>query len=485
TTSMDYKAEEVAMQNNRAGNVDNISTSFSSLILDGKSYNDDVIAYEILSRLTVKELMRFKCVSKRWQWLIENDSHFIKLHLTRSKKRPSLFYVIPLSKYWRAQKPDIRYRGFDELLLTTDISYQGRGQNAEQSHTIRKTDIFCSDHFLPSLNGLICFFDQFEHAVCIYNVCSREVTPWIKSTLLIEEQEKHPGFEVFADRRYSFGFDPTTMEHKVICISSVSVEECHGDTDDDGDCDDNYEAFEVCEILTVGENKWRKIDQVPPFYTYRYRACACVNGSIYWMTGYLAYGDWRQDEDLGHIVAFDIRSEKFRTISIPLCIVDKRLNPNRYCHLDQLFVLEVDGRLAFLRRINPQFVQIRTFNAESSLYNKEIGHKIIIGAAEKSWVEDIIKLPFNWDRKEQRVEFYGVAGTDQIIIESYESSSRHMNTVSLYSYSFTRKSLMEIKISGIPSSIPEGCHTRLFMPFVESVIPVRMKITRRSTEEHE
>lgn len=128
------------------------------------------------------------------------------------------------------------------------------------------------------------------------------------------------------------------------------------------------------------------------------------------MTGYLTYGDWRKDKDLGHIVAFDIGSEKFRTISLPLCIVDKRLNPGRYCHLDDFFALEVDGRVAFLHRINPQFVQIRIFNEESSLYNKEIGNKITISTWEKSWTEDTIKLPFNWDRFDQHVEFYGVAG---------------------------------------------------------------------------
>ncbi|KAI3934830.1 hypothetical protein MKW92_053902, partial [Papaver armeniacum] len=57
TRRMDYEVEEVVRQNSRAGNVDNISNSFSSLILDVWSRNDDVIAYEILSRLTVKELM--------------------------------------------------------------------------------------------------------------------------------------------------------------------------------------------------------------------------------------------------------------------------------------------------------------------------------------------------------------------------------------------------------------------------------------------
>ncbi|KAI3989023.1 hypothetical protein MKX01_033059 [Papaver californicum] len=342
---MDYKVE-VVMQNIRAREVDDISNSISSLFLDFRRCDDDVIVYEILSRRTVKALMRFKCVSKRW-------------------------------------------------------------------HT-------------------------------------REVTPWIKSTLLIDEQEKNPGFDLYVDRNCSFGFDPITMEHKIISMSFVSMEEYDGDGEGGKD-------IAVCEVLTVGENTWRRIDEVPPVYEFGKQEWAtCINGSIYWMTDYLFLGDWRKDKDLGHIVAFDIGSEKFRTISLPNCIVDKLPNPKCYIHaLDRFFVLEVDGRVAFLRRINPQFVHIRIFNEESSLYSKERGNKITINPGEKSWTEDTIKLPFNWDRKEQRVEIYGVAGTDQIIIEFY----------------------------GDPSLVPEDCYTKLFIPFVESIIPVRKEITKRKTKE--
>lgn len=60
-----------------------------------------------------------------------------------------------------------------------------------------------------------------------------------------------------------------------------------------------------------------------------------------------------------------------------------------------------------------------------------------------------------------------------------------MKSASLYSYSYMKKSLMEIKVSGIPSSIPEGCCHKLFTPFVESVIPVQKKLTRRTAEELE
>ncbi|KAI3843561.1 hypothetical protein MKW98_011964, partial [Papaver atlanticum] len=61
----------------------------------GNIFCHEMIACEILSRLRVKSLMRFKCVCKHWKFLIEQDKHFIDLHLTHSKKRPCLLIQIP------------------------------------------------------------------------------------------------------------------------------------------------------------------------------------------------------------------------------------------------------------------------------------------------------------------------------------------------------------------------------------------------------
>ncbi|KAI3951233.1 hypothetical protein MKW92_050425, partial [Papaver armeniacum] len=45
---------------------------------------DEMVLCDILSRLPVKSLMRFKCVSKSWCSLIK-DPYFIDLHFSRSK----------------------------------------------------------------------------------------------------------------------------------------------------------------------------------------------------------------------------------------------------------------------------------------------------------------------------------------------------------------------------------------------------------------
>ncbi|XP_026377562.1 putative F-box protein At1g32420 [Papaver somniferum] len=183
---------------------------------DGTVGSDDILVCEILSRFPVKSLMRFKCVCKRWLQVIEDDSHFIDLHLYRSKTRPSLFYVLKDPRDWLKRK---RFTGRDEFFLTADLSPEG----IAYIHSIRRTNLFCYDQILGPINGLIFFVDKHKCSVCIYKIITREASPWIQSTVLLDEKEKHLELKTLGFRRptYKFGYDPTTKEHKVLCMWSI------------------------------------------------------------------------------------------------------------------------------------------------------------------------------------------------------------------------------------------------------------------------
>lgn len=95
--------------------------------------------------------LRFKCVSKTWLSLIEEDSNFADLHLERSKARPGLLMVIP-------PRRDLNnpYRVCCELLLTANLSKYGR--TAEIQSVGKEKFLSCDENHGP-VNGFICFVD--------------------------------------------------------------------------------------------------------------------------------------------------------------------------------------------------------------------------------------------------------------------------------------------------------------------------------------
>ncbi|KAI3964272.1 hypothetical protein MKW92_000398 [Papaver armeniacum] len=405
--------------------------------------DDNTIVYEILSRLPVKSLMRFKCVSKYWLYLIEEDSYFIDLHLTRSQARPSLAYVIPLVVKDR-RYPEIRYKGHDEVFLTADLSLEGTGR--ADIHTMRKTNMFCCDIILRPINGLMCFVDTHKYAVCIYNISTREASPWIQSTLLLDEKK----------------------EHKVLCLWYISVGSSPEEASDDGEeASDDGDDIEVCEILTLGSGTWRRIHEVPPYFLTDNLPCVPVNGSIYWCTEmFTSPHIWRGRPAC--IVAFDVGIEKFRVIQIPDFIRDQPLDPDIFFnHFVRL--VELDGRVGIIRRISAFIAKLWIFDDHCPG-----NEKISKTTSGEIWIEETITLPFPWTRT-LSLNVYAVVGTYQIILQTYQGAYRHMNNVSLHSYHWRKKTFKEINTSGAPASFPDACPIKMFTTFVESLVPVQRK----------
>ncbi|KAI3894457.1 hypothetical protein MKW92_046229 [Papaver armeniacum] len=375
---------------------------------------------------------------KSYTYLIEEDSYFTYLHLARSKARPSLIYVIPLLS------------GHDDVFLTTDLSLD-KGRGRADIHTMMKTNMFSCDYILRPLNGLMCFVDCQRYAVCIYNISTREVSPWIQSTLLQDEKEKRPEIHIheYHLTSYKFGFDPATKEHKVLCMWYITPGEA--DSSIEEDCDD---YIEVCEILTLGSGSWRRIHEVPPFFLDDCLPNVYVNGSIYWCSRMFT------NPQIGHgypscIVAFDVGSEKFRVIQIPGFIRDQPLDPDTFFdHFVRL--VELDGRVGIIRRISAFTSKLWIFN-DHHHHGKEKVNKTESG---EYWIEETITLPFPWTRTTS-LNIYVVVGTHQIVLQTYQGPYRHMNNVSLYSYHCKEKTFTEIKTSGAPLSVPDACTMKM------------------------
>ncbi|KAI3931083.1 hypothetical protein MKW92_011419 [Papaver armeniacum] len=435
----------------------NTSSSFNSG--DVNVNLDDDIVYEILSRLPVKSLMRFKCVSKHWCSVIQKDRHFIDLHLNKSKARTNLFLTVPRERNGfrdrigrkRPSSPNEDLFPLRFFLATAELLCEG-GEVPTVVHTTTREMDMGSYSISKPVNGLICLFDPEEnHGVRVCNLTTREITTWIKSTFISNLKVKDKKFLRFM--KCNFGFDPATKEHKVISIWAIR-------------------SRRVCEVLTLGDRTWRIIDNVLPAdkftYLHTYGDSLYVNGSIY----YNRRMSILEDGEHVFIVAFDVGKEKFRAIEIPDFILDQINFSGQFSNAQ---LLEIDGHPALSSGISNDIFKLCSF--DDDVNNN--------GCRTNTWTAVTVELPINLvypngDRVESegRVRFHSVTGTDFIIIYLYRWNRIQLGydcapQVATYSYNWRTKIFAEIKINGLPSPGPHLKFVPFISTFVESLLPVQ------------
>ncbi|KAI3843515.1 hypothetical protein MKX03_016224 [Papaver bracteatum] len=444
---------------------------------------DDGVVTEILSRLPVISLLRFKSVCKHWRSKITQDQHFIYLHSIRSKSR--LLCIAP-----KTEKKETERR--PQHILTADLSV--KRSNGEEGkviiHNVMKTtdeNWFDYDDVLEQINGLVCFLDRRAAAVRIYNVSTREVTSWIRSTLLAEEKEKSEREDNPAEIKrdflpvYQIGFDPEKKEHKVFCFWRLSARP-------DDFTSDTVTSYSSWEVLTVGrDTKWRRISVVPdennliklnevlhPHCMDRNPVHA--NGTIYWRNKLMnCHEGFVMDlapTDPEVIIAFDIGSEKFRVIPIPSFIHDG----TRGRKFDEpIAFLILGGRITLIYQMSNYVVKLWMLDddgVEKRLENCQ-------GKGCSNWSIETITLPFCFcDRR--FVGFHGSAATsapDKILISQYSGSlSGSFGSYETMSclYSYDLKTNIFKKMDKMDRILPISLHNglSLFTTFTESLVRV-------------
>ncbi|KAF5196003.1 F-box domain containing protein [Thalictrum thalictroides] len=250
---------------------------------------DDILLL-ILLRLPAKSLFRFKCVSKQWYFLIQ-DQKFIDSHLDQTKKTGIRF-----TQVLDAKRKCYRFYSIDRHGLATEVYSR-----------------FVPDEFecyidISSCHGLLCLIDMERYVILLYNPVAQE-TKVLPRPLCCRDKSIHV---------LGFGFDTFSRKYKVVCWSEGSCSEI--------------------EILTLGvkSESWRKITCRKGILG----AINCFNKSVY------ANGALNWISDVSNIIiSFRLTDEKFVWIYCPteadnyhsklfesgdhLCILDSDLDLNQ------------------------------------------------------------------------------------------------------------------------------------------------------------
>ncbi|EOY20363.1 F-box family protein, putative [Theobroma cacao] len=242
------------------------------------------IIVNILSRLPVKSLLQFKCVSKPWRSLI-SDPHFAKLQLTQSQRngnfssqRVLLITEPPESAACEASGDD------DDSKLILKLEYPTAMKRTPDSDELMDGQVDLGG----SCNGLVCLVFENDRVFLL--------NPTIRET---KELAKLNAFDRMGTFSYGFGFDFSTNDYKVVRAARPSSE------------DDASSETEV-EILELKSNIWRRIEgfksgieiEGPGIF---------LHGALHWL------GEKESDglEIVNVIVSFQLAEEKFQLMPLP------------------------------------------------------------------------------------------------------------------------------------------------------------------------
>ncbi|CAA7046207.1 unnamed protein product [Microthlaspi erraticum] len=234
-------------------------------------FPEDVLM-EILARLPAKSLMRFKCVSKLWSSII-SSRYLTNLFLRASSP---LRFMYLTDKYGHA------------LLLTAAPQYA-----AEK---------FCGLHIevtvpevggclVNALRGLMCFrIGGRRYRICNVTTKQQVELPLVKSSLVLED-----GSNTWSH----FGYDPIQDAYKVLSLVW-------------GITQDKVMRWEH-QVLVLGPGaSWRRSNTTQSVAPHRpYSQGISMDGVLY-------YGAWAGEESTCVLVSFDMSSEDFNLIELPL-----------------------------------------------------------------------------------------------------------------------------------------------------------------------
>uniref|UniRef100_J3MBP1 F-box domain-containing protein n=1 Tax=Oryza brachyantha TaxID=4533 RepID=J3MBP1_ORYBR len=258
----------------------------------------DDVAEQILLRLPVKSILRFRSV-RSWRAMVA-DQRFVRLQLHHSTAaRPPSMIVMPC---WSVT---------DQRMGTISFfHYQGHGAAAELAHEEALPLELAHEEALPlgvaadwnlplHCNGLVMVSSEMYSSdqIIVCNPATRELAELPVGTP-----------DLFGIQKVGLGADPLTGEVKVVrCFIRH--------------CDYTKTDYSVgCEVFPLGggSGAWRPVADSP--YLVMPSPSPCILGAIYWNAALPSPPPPAGSGTARGILRFDVRAEEFSLFPIPPCM---------------------------------------------------------------------------------------------------------------------------------------------------------------------
>ncbi|KAF6140850.1 hypothetical protein GIB67_042263 [Kingdonia uniflora] len=249
------------------------------------------ITIEILSRLPVKSICRFKSVCK-FMYKLPSDPNFIKLHIKRSP-HSQIAMVNSLSNgsvsFYRVSK--VVHNGIRmDLMIEKCLTFQ----NFEMG---------------TPCDGLICMFAKNDPRGYVVNPSTHE---FLRISNLIQRAK----FGGFSKSVFCIGLDATTNTYKLLKmmirkrLRVFRKRRCfEGEVLNLGSTDEQWRSVEGTPYLIQSIGNIKSVDD-DTSYSFRDNESVYINGTSNWLI------DLTDDNQSG-ILSFNFQDEKFRILPLP------------------------------------------------------------------------------------------------------------------------------------------------------------------------
>nr|XP_023920377.1 F-box/kelch-repeat protein At3g23880-like [Quercus suber]XP_023920378.1 F-box/kelch-repeat protein At3g23880-like [Quercus suber]XP_023920379.1 F-box/kelch-repeat protein At3g23880-like [Quercus suber] len=252
----------------------------------------DEIVLDILAKLPVKSLLRFRCVCKPWYSSIANPSFISTHHLNHSHLHHHSYVIhiprnVPIPFF-----PGSSHSSDQVCTLACHRTF-------ETISEFRVPFTFQSgfSHFVGSCNGMLCFTSSrsWSNVVYLWNTCIRKFKRLPNSQLSIMS--------------LGIGFDSQNNDFKVVGIPRTFAKP---------------KPPPEVEVYSLSSDSWKRVELGiswrPNVVSHKFNCVLTfpfVSGHLHWMIEMIEEGGGQEKHDTSTILSFDVNSEKFKELPLP------------------------------------------------------------------------------------------------------------------------------------------------------------------------